>query len=135
MPDAVIVALVKRRADLAGELNDTQGRLNQLHADLAALDDVISAAGVHRRDGVDQSGRAGHATPCWRASERQGHRGSGDGRAGAERAGPGSGAFYDETGGHGAALPADEWDGGGERWGSRGDLGIILLVDIYGLAT
>jgi predicted nuclease with TOPRIM domain len=41
MPDAVIVALVKRRADLAGELNDTQGRLNQLHADLAALDDVI----------------------------------------------------------------------------------------------
>jgi predicted nuclease with TOPRIM domain len=41
MPEAVIVSLVKRRADLAGELNTVQARLNQLHADLASLDDVI----------------------------------------------------------------------------------------------
>ena len=36
-----IVALVARRAELAGEMNTLQGRLHQIHADLASLDDVI----------------------------------------------------------------------------------------------
>jgi hypothetical protein len=41
MPDAVILALVKRRGDLAGEMHTLQTRLYEVHAELASLDDVI----------------------------------------------------------------------------------------------
>lgn len=41
MTDHVLAALVKRRADLAGELGKMQGQIQQLHADLASLDAVI----------------------------------------------------------------------------------------------
>lgn len=41
MTDHTIVALVARRAELAGEMNTLQTRLNQIHADLSSLDDVI----------------------------------------------------------------------------------------------
>ena len=41
MADQVLPALVKRRADLMGELERAQGHLQQLHADLASLDAVI----------------------------------------------------------------------------------------------
>ena len=41
MTDHTIVALVTRRAELAGEMHTLQTRLHQIHADLAALDDVI----------------------------------------------------------------------------------------------
>jgi len=41
MNDFVLPGLVKRRAILAGELEATQAKVRQLHADLAALDAVI----------------------------------------------------------------------------------------------
>lgn len=41
MTDHVLPALVKRRAELAGDLDKLQGQLQQLHADLASLDAVI----------------------------------------------------------------------------------------------
>ncbi len=41
MVDYVLSGLVKRRASLAGELEATQARVRQLHADIAALDAVI----------------------------------------------------------------------------------------------
>jgi predicted nuclease with TOPRIM domain len=41
MTDHTIVALVARRAELAGEMHTLQTRLNQIHADLSSLDDVI----------------------------------------------------------------------------------------------
>ena len=41
MTDHVLAGLVRRRAEMAGELHTIQGRLNELHADLAALDAVI----------------------------------------------------------------------------------------------
>lgn len=41
MTDHVLAALVKRRADLAGDLHKTQAAVQQLHADLASLDAVI----------------------------------------------------------------------------------------------
>lgn len=41
MTDLVLAGLVKRRAQIAGEIDAAQSRTNQLHADLAALDLVI----------------------------------------------------------------------------------------------
>ncbi len=41
MTEPVLAALVKRRAELAGEMHTLQSRLHQVHADLASLDDVI----------------------------------------------------------------------------------------------
>lgn len=41
MTDHTVVALVARRAELAGEMHTLQNRLNQIHADLSSLDDVI----------------------------------------------------------------------------------------------
>lgn len=41
MPDAVLPALVTRRAELSGRIGAMQGELQQLHADLASLDAVI----------------------------------------------------------------------------------------------
>lgn len=41
MTDHTIVALVARRAELAGEMHTLQARLNQIQADLSSLDDVI----------------------------------------------------------------------------------------------
>lgn len=41
MTDHVLVALVKRRGEMAGTMHRLQGELHQLHADLAALDAVI----------------------------------------------------------------------------------------------
>jgi hypothetical protein len=41
MTDPVLAALVKRRADLSGQLAEMQGKVQQLHADLASLDAVI----------------------------------------------------------------------------------------------
>ena len=41
MTDHTIVALVERRAELAGEMHTIQTRLHEIHASLAALDDVI----------------------------------------------------------------------------------------------
>jgi hypothetical protein len=41
MNEFVVPALVKRRALLAGELEASQARTQQLHADLAALDAVV----------------------------------------------------------------------------------------------
>ena len=41
MADQVLPALVNRRAELSGAIEKMQGELQQLHADLAALDAVI----------------------------------------------------------------------------------------------
>ncbi len=41
MADSVLPALVKRRADLAGQLGTMQTAVQQLHADLACIDAVI----------------------------------------------------------------------------------------------
>ena len=41
MTDHLIATLVKRRAELAGEMHQLQTRLHAIHADLASLDDVI----------------------------------------------------------------------------------------------
>lgn len=41
MTDHVLPGLVKRRAELAGELAKVQGQVQQLHADLSSLDAVI----------------------------------------------------------------------------------------------
>lgn len=41
MTDLVLSSLVKRRAILAGELEASQTRSRQIHADLASLDTVI----------------------------------------------------------------------------------------------
>ncbi|MBL6080697.1 hypothetical protein JMJ56_22015 [Belnapia sp. T18] len=41
MTDLVLSGLVKRRATLAGELEASQARSRQIHADLASLDAVI----------------------------------------------------------------------------------------------
>jgi len=41
MTDHVFPTLVKRRAELAGDLDKLQGQIQQLHADLASLEAVI----------------------------------------------------------------------------------------------
>ena len=41
MTDHVLAGLVKRRAELSGQIDAMQGQLQQLHADLACLDAVI----------------------------------------------------------------------------------------------
>ena len=41
MTNPVLAGLVKRRAELAGQIDVLQGQLQQLHADLASLDAVI----------------------------------------------------------------------------------------------
>lgn len=41
MADTVLSALVKRRAEVLGEMDIMQGRIQQAHADLASLDSVI----------------------------------------------------------------------------------------------
>jgi hypothetical protein len=41
MTDLVVSGLVKRRAALAGELEASQAKVRQLHADIAAVDAVI----------------------------------------------------------------------------------------------
>ena len=41
MTEHVLHTLVKRRAELAGDLDKLQGQIQQLHADLASLDAVI----------------------------------------------------------------------------------------------
>ena len=49
MADQVMPALVKRRADLMGELEKAQGHVQQLHADLASLSavaELLRDAGV-----------------------------------------------------------------------------------------
>jgi hypothetical protein len=41
MTDSVLNALVTRRAELMGRIHKAQGEIQQMHADLAALDSVI----------------------------------------------------------------------------------------------
>lgn len=41
MTDHIILPLIARPAELAGEMHTLQARLHQIHADLASLDDVI----------------------------------------------------------------------------------------------
>ena len=41
MTEHIIATLVKRRAELVGEMHQLQTRLHAVHADLASLDDVI----------------------------------------------------------------------------------------------
>ena len=73
MTDLVVSGLVKRRAALAGELEASQAKVRQLHADIAAVDAVIRQydpaypvdAIATKRPRPDAGTTEDMGAPCW----------------------------------------------------------------------
>lgn len=64
MPDSVLSALVTRRADMMARMHAAQAELQQMHADLAALDSVIQQIDPeYRLDAIRPRYRRAAAAP------------------------------------------------------------------------
>ena len=64
MPDSLLTALVERRAELMGRMHKAQADLQQMHADLAALDSVIQQVDPdYRLDAIRPRYRRAPAAP------------------------------------------------------------------------